>query len=60
MNNDKRIIETAFPVKEVSEQGHRDKYNRQITGIHTWWTRKPLAPSRATAYAALTDPPPLH
>ena len=58
MSNDKRIIETAFPVKEVSEQGHRDRYNRQITGLHTWWTRKPLAPSRATAYAALTKIPP--
>ncbi len=58
MSNDKRIIETAFPVKEVSEQGHRDKYNRQITGIHVWWARRPLAPSRATAYAALTKIPP--
>ena len=44
MNNDKRIIETAFPVKEVSEQGHSDRYNRQITGIHIWWARRPLAP----------------
>ena len=58
MSNDKRIIETAFPVKEVSEQGHRDKYNHRITGISVWWARRPLAPSRATAYAALTKIPP--
>ena len=55
MNNKKRIIEVAFPVEEVSEQGRRDKYKRQITGIHTWWARRPLGPSRATAYAALVD-----
>ena len=61
MSNNKRIIEVAFPVEEVSEQGRRDKYKSQITGILTWWSRKPLGPSRATAYAALVDsqfPPP--
>ncbi len=55
MDNKKRIIEVAFPVEEVSEQGRRDKYKRQITGIHTWWARRPLGPSRATAYASLVD-----
>ena len=63
VNNTKRIIEVAFPVEEVSEQGRRDKYKNQITGIHTWWARRPLGPSRATAYAALVDsdlPPPLY
>ena len=61
-DNKKRIIEVAFPVEEVSEQGRRDKYKNQITGIHTWWARRPLGPSRATAYAALVNsehsPPP--
>ena len=61
MNNNKRIIEVAFPVEEVSEQG---RGQNQITGIHKWWARRPLGPSRATAYAALVDsdlpPPPLH
>ena len=55
MDNKKRIIEVAFPVEEVSEQGRRDRYKKQITGIHTWWARRPLGPSRATAYAALVD-----
>ena len=52
MSNDKRIIEIAFPVEEVSEQGRR---KNQISGIHKWWARRPLGPSRATAYAALVD-----
>ena len=55
MNENRRIIETTFPIEEVSEQGRRDKYKRQITGIHIWWARRPLGPSRATAYAALVD-----
>ena len=55
MKNRKRIIEVAFPVEEVSEQGRRDRYMQQITGIHTWWARRPLGPSRATTYASLVD-----
>ena len=50
MSNDKRIIETAFPVEEVRGSGAR-----QIAGIHTWFARRPLGPSRGTAYAALSN-----
>ena len=71
MSNNKRIIEIAFPVEEVSEQG---RGKNPVSGIHKWWARRPLGPSRATAYAALVDgvyytsqtigyhtpPPPLH
>lgn len=60
VSNDKRIIEIAFPVEEVSEQGRKDKNRQQITGLHIWWASRPLGPSRATAYAALLTPPPLH
>ena len=53
--SDRRIIEDAsFPVKAVSEQGSRDK-KKQITGLHTWWARRPLGASRATCYAALVS-----
>lgn len=55
MSDTKRIIEVAFPVEEVSEQG---RGKNQIAGIHKWWARRPLGPSRATAYAALVDSPP--
>ena len=52
MSKNKRIIEVAFPVEEVSKQG---RGKNQISGIHKWWARRPLGPSRATAYAALVD-----
>jgi len=57
VSHDKRIIEVAFPVEEVSEQGRRDKYQRQLSGIPTWWALRPLGPSPATEYAALVELP---
>ena len=51
MSNDKRIIEIEFPVDEVRGQGARE-----IAGIHKWFARKPLGPSRSTACAALSNP----
>ena len=55
MNQDKRLIEETFPVKEVSSESGRERYIRQghISTLHIWWARRPLASSRATAYAAL-------
>ena len=55
----KRFIEETFPVKEVSEESAREKNIRHghISTLHIWWSRKPLASSRATAYAALIPPP---
>ena len=57
----KRFIEESFPVKEVSAESVREKNIRHghISTLHIWWSRKPLASSRATAYAALT-PAPVH
>ena len=59
MNTDKRLIEESFPVKEVSAESAREKTIRHghISTFHTWWARRPLAASRATAYAALVPPP---
>ena len=55
----KRFIEETFPVKEVSEESAREKNIRHgnISTLHIWWARKPLASSRATAYTALTPSP---
>ena len=55
----KRFIEESFPVKEVSVESAREKNPRRghISTLHTWWAWRPLASSRATAYAALTPPP---
>jgi len=54
--DDKRFIEETFPVKEVSLESTREKNIRHghISTLHIWWARRPLASSRATAYAALT------
>ncbi|MCS7135451.1 MAG: DUF1156 domain-containing protein, partial [Candidatus Aenigmarchaeota archaeon] len=53
--SDKRFIEESFPVKEVSEESAKEKNIRHghISTLHIWWARRPLASSRATAYAAL-------
>lgn len=52
---DRRSIEETFPVKEVSQHSAREKNIRHghISTLHIWWARRPLAASRATAYAAL-------
>lgn len=59
MTTDKRLIEESFPVKEVSAESAREKSIRHghISTLHIWWARRPLAASRATAYAALVPPP---
>mgnify|MGYP000106123711 CR=1 FL=1 len=53
------FIEETFPVKEVSEESAREKNIRHghISTLHIWWARRPLAASRATAYAALIPAP---
>ena len=53
--HDKRFIEETFPVKEVSNESTREKNIRHghISTLHIWWARRPLASSRATAYASL-------
>lgn len=55
----RRFIEETFPVKEVSAESSREKSIRHghISTLHIWWARRPLAASRATAYAALTPAP---
>ena len=46
-------------MKEVSVESAREKNIRHghISTLHIWWARRPLASSRATAYAALIPPP---
>ena len=59
MTTDRRLIEETFPVREVSAESAREKNIRHghISTLHIWWARRPLASSRATAYAALVPPP---
>ena len=51
----KAFIEESFPVKEISEISAKEKNIRHghISTLHIWWARRPLASSRATAYASL-------
>jgi len=55
----KSFIEVSFPIKEVSEESAKEKNIRHghISTLHIWWTRKPLASSRTTSYAALIPAP---
>ncbi|MCX7680751.1 MAG: DUF1156 domain-containing protein, partial [Anaerolineae bacterium] len=55
----RRLIETNFPLRRVSEESVREKNIRHghISTLHIWWARRPLAASRATALAALLPDP---
>lgn len=52
---DKRFIEESFPLKEISYLAAKEKSikHSHISTMHIWWSRKPLASSRATIFASL-------
>jgi len=54
-----RFIEYDLPLAEISEASAREKNIRHghPSTLHIWWARRPLASSRATAFAALIDDP---
>lgn len=54
-----RFIEYNLPLAEISEESAREKNIRHghPSTLHIWWARRPLASSRATAFAALIDDP---
>lgn len=59
MTHTRRLIEYHIPLAEISEASAREKsirYGHPST-LHIWWARRPLASSRATAFAALIDDP---
>jgi putative DNA methylase len=55
----KRLIEHDLPLADISEESAREKNIRHghPSTLHIWWARRPLASSRATAFAALIDDP---
>ncbi len=57
--NNRRFIEESFPVKEVGEISAKEKNIRHghISTLHIWWSRKPLAVSRAITLASLIKAP---
>lgn len=56
---DKRLIETAFPLREASAASLHEKNMRHghISTLHLWPARRPLAASRAAIAAALLPDP---
>jgi len=54
-----RLIEVAFPIREVSAESVRDKSLRQghLSTLHLWWARRPLAACRAIIFASLVPDP---
>ena len=58
-NNDKRLIEAAFPLKQTSLDSVHEKNVRHghISTLHIWPARRPLAASRAALIATLLPDP---
>ena len=59
MTNPKRLIEVAFPLKQVSLDSVHEKNVRHghISTLHIWPARRPLAASRAALIATLLPDP---
>lgn len=57
--NDKRLIEVAFPLKQTSINSVHEKNVRHghISTLHIWPARRPLAASRAALIATLLPDP---
>lgn len=59
MTDDKRLIEVAFPLKQVSLDSVHEKNVRHghISTLHIWPARRPLAAARAALIATLLPDP---
>ena len=59
MMADKRLIEAAFPLKQISLDSIHEKNVRHghISTLHIWPARRPLAASRAAVLATLLPDP---
>ncbi|MHA2226662.1 MAG: DUF1156 domain-containing protein [Candidatus Hodarchaeales archaeon] len=55
----RRVIEWNLPITDISKASTHEKSVRHghPSTLHLWWARRPLASSRATAFAALIDLP---
>lgn len=60
MSSHKRLIETIFPLREISLEAAREKSIRHghISTLHLWWARKPLVACRAAILEAFVNAPP--
>ena len=55
----RRLIEEELPLKEVNAESAREKSLRHgnISTMHLWWARRPLAMSRAVVFGTLLPDP---
>src|SRR5438876_9978089 len=58
----KKLIEVALPLEAINKASAREKSIRHghPSTFHLWWSRKPLATSRAVLFASLVDDPSEH
>lgn len=51
----RRFIEVDFPISDISKKSSGEKNIRcgNISTLHVWWARRPIASSRASVYSAL-------
>lgn len=56
---DRRLIEEELPLKDVNAASAREKSLRHgnISTMHLWWARRPLAMSRAVVFGTLLPDP---
>jgi len=57
--DDRRLIEEFIPIKEISEESAKEKNRRQgnLSTIHVWWARRPLAACRAAVFSSMVNLP---
>ena len=55
----KKLIEVALPLDAINAASAREKSIRHghPSTLHLWWSRKPLATTRAVIFASLVDDP---
>ncbi|MEE6159837.1 DUF1156 domain-containing protein [Cylindrospermopsis raciborskii DSH] len=55
----KKLIEVALPLEAINIESAREKSIRHghPSTLHLWWSRKPLATTRAVLWASLVDDP---
>lgn len=55
MTDDKRLIEDYLPIAAISAEATREKSARKgnISTLHLWWARRPLAGCRSIVYGTL-------
>jgi putative DNA methylase len=59
MTTRKKLIEVALPLEAINVASAREKSIRHghPSTLHLWWSRKPLATTRAVIFASLVDDP---